>query len=171
VVGVRTHYAHHKFMSGPRPLDCEGLRWLRRDGFFSDTFKSFFAGFGYMDLFLPRLVYEALALGLVFFWGWALARLTRLKDRRLWAAFGVLAAFAVLAFAQHLLNGLLVDDQGQGRYLFPVLVPTALFLGLWWRLDRRSAPLAWAAAGSALSLLAVSTVWVARAYGLWAAAR
>jgi hypothetical protein len=102
------------------------LAWMVNQGLAVSLFRSFFGVFGYMDVLLSPPTYEILALVVVLLAGLFAAELLRTGDRRLFRAFGLLAALGVLCASLVLYNCLKWDYQPQGRYLFPLIAPTVL---------------------------------------------
>ena len=112
-----------------QPFGLSSLAWFLHREFFTITFRSTFAMFGYMSYPLSETVYQQFS-----WWLFAavilfLVSLFRQADRREWFWFTLLLLLAVLQFGLLLYNAYVWDYQAQGRYLFPLLVPTALFLG------------------------------------------
>jgi len=113
-----------------QPRTVLGLEAVRH--FVVVTFKSFWAQFGWMGILVDQRIYLLLAvltglaaLGLAL---WIAQRLPKLPARQKWAL-GLLALTFLLILAG-LLQYNLTFIQAQGRYLFPVLVPIAIFFVL-----------------------------------------
>jgi len=122
-----------------QPRTVLGLEAARH--FVVVTFKSFWAQFGWMGILVDQRIYLLLAvltglaaLGLAL---WIVQRLPNLPARQKWAL-GLLVLTFLLILAG-LLQYNLTFIQAQGRYLFPAIVPIAIFLVLGLRelADRR----------------------------------
>lgn len=99
------------------------------------TFKSFWGVFGWMGVFMDQRIYTVLltatvlvAAGLGLFLVRSARRRDRL-DRRQWASLGLLGLSLALTFGTYVWYNL-TFVQHQGRYLFPALIPIALFATL-----------------------------------------
>jgi hypothetical protein len=126
--------------------------WLR-DGV-QVTFQSFWGQFGWMGVPMTRNIY----LVLLVFTGFvvvgavmALARFRRALTPPQWSALILLAAVGLMAFVETVAYNLKFV-QFQGRYLYPGLIPMALFVAVglagWAALIARRLPLArWAIVG------------------------
>lgn len=110
------------------PLTLDSLRKLAGLNFHRHTFESLVGRFGYMTVALPAVAYRAVlvAMGgagiltpLVL---WRRGDVLALR----WLVLLVVLLLAILGL--HVANTLSVDYQPQGRYLFPGLVPLAIFL-------------------------------------------
>jgi hypothetical protein len=113
-----------------QPRTVLGLEAARH--FVVVTFKSFWAQFGWMGILVDQRIYLLLAvltgmaaLGLVL---WIAQRLPKLPAEQKWAL-GLLALTFLLILAG-LLQYNLTFIQAQGRYLFPAIVPIAIFFVL-----------------------------------------
>ena len=113
-----------------QPRTVLGLEAVRH--FVVVTFQSFWAQFGWMGILVDQRIYLLLAvltglaaLGLAL---WIAQRLRRLPARQKWA-WGLLALTFLLILAG-LLQYNLTFIQAQGRYLFPAIVPIAIFFVL-----------------------------------------
>jgi 4-amino-4-deoxy-L-arabinose transferase-like glycosyltransferase len=113
-----------------QPRTVLGLEAARH--FVVVTFQSFWAQFGWMGILVDQRIYLLLAvltglaaLGLVL---WAIQQLPRLPARQKWAL-GLLALTFLLILAG-MLQYNLTFIQAQGRYLFPAIVPIAIFFVL-----------------------------------------
>ncbi|MBI5651897.1 MAG: hypothetical protein HZC40_15895 [Chloroflexi bacterium] len=101
--------------------------------FFVVTFKSFWAQFGWMGVLVHERIYLALtALTVIAILGHILHAAKILRQRDLlspaqWWSVGLLSAMIGVAVADYVLYNFKFL-QFQGRYLFPALVPIALFL-------------------------------------------
>lgn len=99
------------------------------------TFKSFWGVFGWMGVFMDQRIYTGLLIAtLLSVAGCLLFLIRSLRDpdrlsRRQWASLGLLALSIVLTFGTYVWYNL-TFVQHQGRYLFPALVPIALFAAL-----------------------------------------
>lgn len=98
-------------------FDISSYQYLLLFDSFNVLFKSFFAAFGYMNIWLADAVYvllqTALAGGAVLLW------LCGNKQAR--AAIMLAGLFCLLAFGQVLFNAFTYDYQFQGRYMFAVI--------------------------------------------------
>lgn len=99
------------------------------------TFKSFWGVFGWMGVFMDQRIYTVLLLltafavaGFGLFLVQALRNPGRLR-RRQWASLALLALNILLTFGTFVWYNL-TFMQHQGRYLFPALIPIALFAAL-----------------------------------------
>lgn len=113
----------------PLPITWNNLWLLLQLNFHGQTFESLLGRFDYMILRMPGLAYRVaeVVLGAA-----GLGGLLVLFLRRDKAAGRGLAALGALVFASlalHVYNSMVNDYQPQGRYLFPVLVPCALYCG------------------------------------------
>lgn len=106
--------------------------WQRAWSF---TFKSFWGVFGWMGVFMDRRIYAGLLVlsltgmaGLLLFIFRVIRDPNRLSSRQR-ASLGLLALSIVLTFSTYVWYNL-TFVQHQGRYLFPALVPIALFAAL-----------------------------------------
>lgn len=120
-----------------QPLSLASLRLLAGLHFHGGTFESLIGRFGYMNVPLPGLAYR---ITLVVLLGAGLALPIIFVRGRDGVALGGLAALLLLLLAVaglHVANTLAVDFQPQGRYLFPGLVPLALFMA--WAAARHKA--------------------------------
>jgi hypothetical protein len=113
-----------------QPRTVLGLEAARH--FVVVTFQSFWAQFGWMGILVDQRIYLLLAvltglaaLGLVL---WIVQRLPQLPIRQKWAL-GLLVLTFLLILAG-LLQYNLTFIQAQGRYLFPAIVPVAIFFVL-----------------------------------------
>jgi hypothetical protein len=102
------------------------------------TFKSFWGVFGWMGVFMDQRIYTGLLIltalsvaGFVLFLARAIRHPDRLSSRQ-WASLGLLALSIILTFGTYVWYNL-TFVQHQGRYLFPALVPMALFAALGFR--------------------------------------
>ena len=100
--------------------------------YFAVTFKSFWAQFGWMGVLVNDRIYVVLmALSATAAFGFALYTLRNLRHRDLltmaqWGSMGLLALTVAVAVVDYF--GYNVEFfQLQGRYLFPALIPIALF--------------------------------------------
>lgn len=129
---------HDMVVAGqPRTAD-----WIAQHGWhaywdraWNFTFKSFWGVFGWMGVFMDQRIYTGLGiLTLVAVIGcaWFLIRSVRNPGRlsnRQWASLGLLALSIVLTAGTYVWYNF-TFVQHQGRYLFPALVPMALFAAL-----------------------------------------
>ncbi|MFQ5594368.1 MAG: hypothetical protein ACE5HA_09485 [Anaerolineae bacterium] len=112
-----------------------GAFWDRAWNF---TFKSFWGVFGWMGVFMDQRIYTGLLIAtLLGVAGCLLFLIRSLRDpdrlsRRQWASLGLLALSIILTFGAYVWYNL-TFVQHQGRYLFPALVPIALFAALGFR--------------------------------------
>ncbi len=138
--------------------------WSRAWNF---TFKSFWGVFGWMGVFMDQRIYTGLliatvlgAAGFLLFLVRGLRNRGRLS-RRQWASLGLLALSIILTAGTYVWYNL-TFVQHQGRYLFPALVPIALFAGLGFRelVPRRLQPAALGLLIAGLVVLdLISLVW------------
>ncbi|MDH7571703.1 MAG: hypothetical protein QHJ73_19155, partial [Armatimonadota bacterium] len=118
------------------------LQMLRESNWIPQTFQSFWAVFGYHQVFLHAWIYVLLAVvqGLSFVGNLAaLAERARQALRRPWAwrpppqrdlFYLLMGLQALMALGLTLWYSWTIDYQPQGRYLFPGLFPILLFLAL-----------------------------------------
>ncbi|MBU0714251.1 MAG: hypothetical protein KJ964_02705 [Verrucomicrobia bacterium] len=116
-------------------LSRASLLWLIQQKFVTITFASFFGLFGYLDVGFRPEVYAALriiipALGTLF-----LIELLLTHDRPAKIACLWLGALMLAVLLLHVWTCLCNDFQPQGRYLFAILIPMAVFLG--WAANRQ----------------------------------
>lgn len=122
--------------------------------------RTFWAGFGWNNIWLPESLYQAAAawgaLGLLGLAVW----LARRPGRRQTAAGAILGLLIVVVCGSGLLYYVCVNDVNvQGRYFVGVLPVTGMLLSVGWNalLPRRARATCWAAVGGALLSLAVLT--------------
>jgi len=129
----------HDFVVAKQPRTAQ---WIAEFGpryvlqtFITTTFKSFWGIFGWMGVPMDRRVYLLLllltlagALGLAI-WAVRLARRPSALSREQWVSVGLLALSVLLTASTYVWYNL-TFVQHQGRYLFPALVPIALFFTL-----------------------------------------
>ncbi len=104
--------------------------WLR-DGV-QITFQSFWGQFGWMGVLMPSALYTlmlAFSLLIVIGAGIALARWRRALTRAQWEALLIFAAATLLTLVEFVGYNLKFV-QFQGRYLYPALIPIALFAAI-----------------------------------------
>ena len=109
-------------------FDAASLRALLDRQFIATTFRSAFMTFDYMSLLLPKPeVYSALEVALAGLAACAGAVIALRRDRLAARAAIALAALASISAALHVYNSIFWDFQPQGRYLFPLVAPAAVF--------------------------------------------
>jgi 4-amino-4-deoxy-L-arabinose transferase-like glycosyltransferase len=143
--------AAHDHVVADQPRTADRIEALGLDGYLWEaarvTFRSFWGKFGWMAYALPGYLYPPILAGLgLALAGWLVDTLRRRRDgtvtpasqRGAWIVLGLTAVLAVLAFVYYNTE----FQQYQGRYLFPLLIPLALWLALgldvWRRLLRLS---------------------------------
>jgi hypothetical protein len=113
----------------PLPFTWSNLWLLVQLNFHGQTFESLLGRFDYMTLRMPGLAYRVaeIVLGAVGLGGLLVLFLRRDQTARRWLV--ALGALVTISLALHVYNSMVNDFQPQGRYLFPVLVPCALYGG------------------------------------------
>lgn len=125
-----------------RPLNIHSLLLLVHGEFFETLFRSFFYGFGLMIYFLEDYKYIILelllivagAIGLFFALNTDLVKREKL---RLWGSIVLYAFVGFGTLGTIIYNSLIYDYQPQGRYMFPILVPTIMLVAYAVRKDKR----------------------------------
>jgi 4-amino-4-deoxy-L-arabinose transferase-like glycosyltransferase len=120
------------------PASFPSIVYLNDLNFFAILFRSFYLAFGGMFYFLPNYQYQvpaALLIGMAILF---FSRVTGEGKRQKALLYAGLAYFALLLLilGQVIFNSLEYDFQPQGRYLFPILMPTVLLLAYSARRDR-----------------------------------
>ncbi len=125
--------AEHHALGPKLPLNLESLNLLLQMDFFNILFRSFFFGFGLMNFFLQEYDYKIvlallLVIGSIFTYNLLQPVEKQPINRKLvWLtllyALVCLGTLGVIVY-----NSLAYDFQPQGRYMYPVLVPTVLLL-------------------------------------------
>lgn len=98
--------------------------------FFGTLYRSFYYAFGSMFYYLGSAVYLVPAVFMVLGFVLLISRLAE-DNKRLRPvifAFAAFIAVIVLTLAEIIYNSMVYDFQPQGRYLYPILMPTVLFL-------------------------------------------
>ncbi|HRF58966.1 MAG TPA: DUF2142 domain-containing protein [Fimbriimonadaceae bacterium] len=160
VLGLRAFNA--AFVGSPKAeMFIQGLGakayWLDMVGWW--TLRSFFGAFGYMDHFLPDVLYRvAAALVLaVAVAGIGFRRRDEATSEEAQRRFLLVGGFVILVVALQFLNFNAQYFQGQARYLFPALPPIAILLAL--GIDRLFGGRSWSWAVPAV-LLTVLNLYV-----------
>jgi putative flippase GtrA len=128
--------------------------YLNDLNFFHILFRSFYVAYGGMFYFLedakyqiPGVILIGMIIGLI---SYLVSEGRRLRVL-LYATLAYLGLF-LLVLGQVILNSLEYDFQPQGRYLFPILIPTVFLLAYCVRIDRRL--------GALSVLLATGTIYM-----------
>lgn len=126
----------------PRPLNIASINMLIHLDFFNILFRSFFFGFGLMNFFLEEYNYKIIlcllfVCGSLFMYNLAQPTIKKSEQIKL-VALTVLYVLVVLGTLLGIVyNSLHYDFQPQGRYMYPILVPTILFLAYAIKQDAR----------------------------------
>jgi 4-amino-4-deoxy-L-arabinose transferase-like glycosyltransferase len=143
--------AAHDHVVADQPRTADRIEALGLGGYLWEaarvTFRSFWGKFGWMAYTLPGYFYPPILAGLVLaLTGWVIDAFQRRRNgtvtpppqRNAWIVLGLTALLSALAFVYYNTE----FQQYQGRYLFPLLIPLALWLALgldvWRRLARLS---------------------------------
>lgn len=136
--------SHYSQLGTAYPVDMTGLNIAIHRDFFTTLFQSFFFALGLMHFYLSTSSYDMLLL--LLFGCVALmiynsthpfkAQLLQRKQALLAAGLFVVVGLSTLAVV--LYNSLVYDFQPQGRYMYPILVPTLLFIAYMIRYDKRN---------------------------------
>jgi putative flippase GtrA len=138
---VKTMAEHHPL--GPAySFSPTGLGVLLQHEFFNILFKSFFFAFGLMNYFLAEHIYTMVLLVLLvcsslFFFNLAQPAINRRESRKLVAATFLYMGVFVGVLLSVAYNSLHYDFQPQGRYMYPILIPTILLLAYAIQKDKR----------------------------------
>jgi putative flippase GtrA len=119
----------HK-LGTPEPLNLHGLASLNNLSFFSILYRSFYLTYGEMYYFLSDSSYAVPAALTILSAVYLVSRLAvAAKKLRLLIAATILYVIVLLTtLGEVIYNSLVYDFQAQGRYLFPILMPTVIFL-------------------------------------------
>lgn len=109
------------------------LIWMHQHGFSRKLLESFFGRFGYLDLPLPAWQYDVAAFTLLCAVLGMLLLALRRDGRALRGWFAGWCLLAAACVGQVITSSLRMDFQPQGRYLYPLVAPTALLAGLFVR--------------------------------------
>lgn len=149
--------AEHSPLGTPYPVDVNGFNIAVHRDFFTTLFQSFFFAFGLMHLYLAQSDYTVIALTLVgaamvLFYHFTQPVKPKPVRRQMFMATALFALMGVCALLAVLINSLVYDFQPQGRYMYPILAPTLLFLALAVKNDKRN--------GAVLYILLAGTVFL-----------
>lgn len=136
--------AHYSPLGTPYPVNLEGLNIAIQRDFFTTVFQSFFFALGLMHFYLSTSSYDMLLLILLGCVAIVLYNFTqplrintkRRKEFKLATLLFILVGVCTLLIV--LVNSLVYDFQPQGRYMYPILVPTLLLVALAIRHDKRN---------------------------------
>lgn len=139
--------ARYKPLGTAYGLTYDSIVFLLQHGFFGNVAMSFFAHFSPEKWPLPGATYEFLLLALLGGGVYFVFELWMYGARREKWLFTALAVLGVGTLFLVVWNAVQYTYQAQGRYLFPLLVPTALAIGYVASRNRRflKYPLAWGA--------------------------
>jgi len=138
---VMSHYVE---LGTPYPVDLTGLNIAIHRDFFTTLFQSFFFALGLMHFYLSTSSYDMIMLLLIGCVAFMLYNLTHplkvqlVRRKQFLLALGLFAFVGISTLAIVLYNSLVYDFQPQGRYMYPILVPTLLFLAFAIRYDQRN---------------------------------
>jgi putative flippase GtrA len=124
----------------PLPSGTQSLVRLTDMSFFDLLFRSYYVAFGSMFYYLNPSDYTVPKLFFVFGGVYLINRIVIRRNELkplLWAVVAYAVLF-VLTFIQVFYNSAHYDFQPQGRYMFPILLPTALLCAYAFRYDRKS---------------------------------
>lgn len=128
------------------PVDIYSVAHLAESNFFQILFRSYYVNLGSMNYPLDDSRYSIPAYGIVISGMIILynaAQLTVTQHRKNIIAAGILLTVTFfLVISAVIYNSLIYDFQPQGRYLFPLLIPLALFIAYAIRADRQNNVLA-----------------------------
>lgn len=122
------------------PIDIYAVAKLAQDGFFQILFRSYYVNFGSMNYPLDESRYAIPAFGIVAS-AFIILRtsrdiVARHKKKMVLYASALFSLTFVLTLGLVVYNSLIYDFQPQGRYLFPLLSATALYIAYLVRLNR-----------------------------------
>jgi hypothetical protein len=109
-------------------ISLSALLDLHKNAFFQKTFHSFFAMFGYLNVKLSTGIYRILELFVFFLAIYLIVVIAMAKDINIKKAAFAFFAFAFLMLGLHIVASLKYDQQPQGRYLQPLIVPASMFI-------------------------------------------
>ncbi len=92
------------------------------------SFNSFFAGFDYMKLWLPSEFYTMIKVFLFISTTFILYELIQKKKWKMVGYFVSLLIFILLTMILSFYNSITYDLQRQGRYLFPIIIPSLIWI-------------------------------------------
>jgi hypothetical protein len=135
--------AQHSALGKPYPQGWSGFNIALQRGFFSTLFQSFFFALGLMHLYLSPSAYALIGLLLLGCVMVLLYNATQPSKQHRDGRQQLLAALlfiviGIAAIAVVLFNSLMYDFQPQGRYMYPILVPTVLLISFMIRRDKRN---------------------------------
>ena len=160
---VMSHYGQ---LGTPYPVDLTGLAIAIHRDFFTTLFQSFFFSLGLMHFFAGTNSYDMIMLLLI---GCAMYMLYNFDNplrkhlpqrRHILLAVSLLALTGIGTLLIVLYNSLVYDFQPQGRYMYPILIPTLLFIAYAVRHDKRNSfvPYALLAGTAYLFILGIGVV-------------
>jgi hypothetical protein len=141
--------SHYSPLGTSYPLDLTGLAIAIHRDFFTTLFQSFFFALGLMHFKLSTSSYDMILLLILGCAAYMLSNFynplkAQLKQRRqLMLALGVCALVGLCTLLTVLYNSLVYDFQPQGRYMYPILVPTLLLIAYAIRHDKRNGVVAY----------------------------
>lgn len=121
-----------------RGMNLATLHFMTQQDFFGILYRSFYVAYGSMAFYLdtykyvvPQILTAVAAIYFLYIFNDSDS-----KRRILYATFGFVVVF-LLAVGQVYYNSIHNDFQPQGRYLFPLLITSALYLAYLYRLNRK----------------------------------
>lgn len=121
---------------GVSRLSAHGFVYLTAVDFWGILFRSTIASFGSMAYYLDSGAYNVIGFTLFGLAIYVTYRTFSTKNKRLLFGWSLLFATIILTIGQVVYNSLAYDFQPQGRYLFPILIPIALYLAYHWTQDK-----------------------------------
>ena len=136
--------AEYSPLGTPYPVDFTGLNIAIQRDFFTTLFQSFFFALGLMHFYLSTSSYDMimlLLLGcvalLVYHFTQPLKNDTKKRQQFILATL-LFALVGICTLGIVLVNSLVYDFQPQGRYMYPILIATLLFIAYTVRHDKRN---------------------------------
>lgn len=126
--------AQYHALGNALPLDLSSLNKLFQLDFIGTLFKSFFVTFGLMSFFVEIHKYDALKIMLyactaLFVYIYITGARVKNDGKKIGLAVLVYLLVFIASLALIVYNSLHYDYQPQGRYMFPVLIPTLILVG------------------------------------------
>ena len=166
-LGLKIFLGACQHMVLPPEGGIAAIAWLHAQEFYSISFMSMTAGFDYNKLFLPHDAYRMAKLSTYATAGILVYVAAFSQDRRVRWLLAATGVFCVITLAQMTWSAITVDMQPQGRYLFPIFVPSAMTCAVLLR-GRPKLALATGAlvGGTTIGILIWSTHLILSTYGL-----
>src|SRR6266496_820381 len=162
--------SQHAQLGKPYPINLDSLNIAIQRDFFTTLFQSFFFALGLMHFTLNTTSYDMILLLLLSCAGIG-AHFTLISpqtNRRLRTEFlllvGLYALVSICLVLTVLYNSLTYDFQPQGRYMYPILVPTLLLVAYAIKRDKRNMIIAYLMAGGTAYLFIAAIGVVVKAY-------